>query len=78
MKNSYGKTNNYRTKEDRMWILSAYRKKLPQLLNKGFNPFEDNSELYHKHSQKSKNSYKEHNVKSEEVEMTIKGLLILH
>ena len=48
MKNIYGKVNNYKTKEDRMFALSMYRKKLLQLLNRGYNPFEDNSALYKK------------------------------
>jgi len=33
MKNIYGKTNSYKTKEDRLLFLSAYRKKLLYLLN---------------------------------------------
>ena len=48
MKNIYGKTNSYKTKEDRLLFLSAYRKKLLYLLNHGYNPFEDNSELHQK------------------------------
>ncbi len=48
MKNIYGKTNLYKTKEDRLSILSAYRRKLLKLLKKGYSPFEDNSALYHK------------------------------
>jgi hypothetical protein len=46
MKNIYGHANNYNTKEDRLAVLTAYRYKLLQLLNEGFDPFEDNSELY--------------------------------
>jgi len=48
MKNIYGKSNNYKTKEDRLSVLSAYRKKLLQLLKAGFNPYENNTELYEK------------------------------
>ncbi len=48
MKNIYGKTNSYKTKEDRFLFLSAYRKKLLYLLNHGYNPFEDNAELHQK------------------------------
>jgi len=48
MKNIYGKTNSYKTKEDRLLFLSAYRKKLMYLLNHGYNPFEDNVELHQK------------------------------
>jgi len=52
MKNIYGKSNNYKTKEDRLSVLTTYRKKLLQLLKAGFNPFEDNSDLYSKRSLK--------------------------
>ena len=52
MKNIYGVVNSYKTKEDRLWVLTAYRKKLLQLLKTGFNPFEDNSELYQKNLSK--------------------------
>lgn len=52
----YGVANKYKTKEDRMWILIAYRKKLQQLLKLGYNPFEDNSDLFDKiNSKKQKN-----------------------
>ena len=46
MQNIYGKCNNYKNKEDRLSVLTAYRKKLLQLLKEGFNPFEDNSDLF--------------------------------
>lgn len=46
MKNIYGKTNNYKTKEDRLSILSIYRKKLLALLKEGFDPYQDNTALY--------------------------------
>ena len=52
MKNIYGKSNNYKTKEDRLSVLTAYRKKLLQLLKVGFNPFENNADLYSKRTQK--------------------------
>lgn len=42
----YGEANKYKTKEDRLYVLSAYRRKILELLKKGYNPFEDNSELY--------------------------------
>lgn len=45
MKNIYGKANSYKTKEDRLAVLSTYRRVLIKLLNEGFNPHEDNSEL---------------------------------
>lgn len=37
MKNIYGKSNNFKTKEDRLSVLTDYRKKLLQLLKAGFN-----------------------------------------
>ncbi|WP_298882001.1 site-specific integrase [uncultured Polaribacter sp.] len=46
MANVYGKVNHYKTKEARMSVLSSYRKNLLFLLKQGFNPFEDNTELY--------------------------------
>ena len=50
MKNIYGKCNNYNTKEDRLSVLTIYRKKLLQLLKEGFNPFENNNELFENRS----------------------------
>lgn len=46
MKNVYGKTNNYKTKEDRLSVLTVYRKKLLELLKRGYDPFGDNTLLY--------------------------------
>ena len=46
MKNIYGNSNNYKTKEDRLSVLTIYRKKLLQVLKEGFSPFEDNIELF--------------------------------
>ena len=46
MKNIYGTVHHYKTKEERLTVLSIYRRKLVFLLNKGFDPFENNSELY--------------------------------
>jgi integrase len=51
----YGEANKYKTKEDRLYVLSAYRKKILELLKEGFNPYEDNTELYKKW-QKDKNT----------------------
>jgi len=42
----YGKANTFHTKENRLTVLTAYRKKLIHLLKEGFNPFEDNTTLY--------------------------------
>lgn len=51
----YGNANKYKTKEDRLYVLSAYRKKLLELLKKGYNPFEDNTALFQKqHTKASK------------------------
>ena len=47
----YGDANKYKTKEDRLFVLSVYRKKILELLKKGYNPFEDNTELYRKHKE---------------------------
>ncbi len=45
MQNIYGKANNYKTKEDRIFVLTLYKRNLLKLLKEGFNPFEDNTEL---------------------------------
>ncbi|WP_040278311.1 tyrosine-type recombinase/integrase [Psychroserpens damuponensis] len=47
MKNIYGKTNRYKTKEARYSVLSIYKKRLLKLLKDGYNPFDDNTE-HHK------------------------------
>lgn len=44
----YGDTNKYKSKEERLEALTIYRKTLLKLLNLGYNPFEDNTELYNK------------------------------
>jgi len=46
MKNIYGKSNKYKTKEDRLSILAIYRKNLLVLLKQGYNPYQDNIALY--------------------------------
>ena len=46
MKNIYGIANSYKTKEQRLQVLTAYRINLLKLLKLGFSPFKDNSELY--------------------------------
>ncbi len=45
----YGDAHKYKTKEDRLFVLAAYKKKILELLIKGYSPFEDNTELYQKH-----------------------------
>ncbi|NOR28826.1 MAG: hypothetical protein GQ540_09920, partial [Lutibacter sp.] len=47
----YGEVHKYKTKEDRLFVLSAYRKKILELLKKGYNPFDDNTKLYQKHKE---------------------------
>ncbi|TCK64898.1 site-specific recombinase XerD [Winogradskyella wandonensis] len=47
-KNIYGKTNRYKTKSERYYILNIYKKRLSKLLHEGFNPYADNQELYEK------------------------------
>lgn len=54
MPNIYGETNKYKTKEDRLSMLSVYRKRLIYLLKKGYNPFEDNAELHRNLEEKEK------------------------
>ena len=39
MKNIYGIVNNYKSKEDRLSILTIYRRNLLSLLKEGYNPF---------------------------------------
>ena len=50
----YGDANKYKTKEDRLFVLSACRTKILELLKKGYNPFDDNSELYRKQKELEK------------------------
>lgn len=45
-KNIYGNANTYKNKEDRLALLSRYRRRLLKLLKEGFNPYENNTELY--------------------------------
>ena len=49
----YAKANRRKTKEDRLQILTTYRKVLLRLLREGFNPYLDNSIVYQKKQQKS-------------------------
>ena len=48
VKNIYGIANRYKTKEERLYVLTMYRKNLLTLLKEGYNPFKDNTELYEK------------------------------
>ncbi|WMI64769.1 site-specific integrase [Aestuariibaculum sp. YM273] len=58
----YGDVNKYKTKEERMEALTIYRKTLIKLLKLGYNPFQDNTELYNKLNSKKETS--ETNTKS--------------
>jgi integrase len=46
IKNIYGKANQFQTKEDRLSVLSTYRKNLLEILKEGYSPFNDNSMLH--------------------------------
>jgi integrase len=48
----YGEAHKYKSKEDRLFVLSAYRKKILELLKAGFNPFDENDGLYQKRKEK--------------------------
>jgi len=73
MKNIYGKSNHFKTKEERPSILVVYRKKLLQLLKAGFNPFEENVDLFQERTKKL-SPIKEENTleKVEEPKMSLK------
>lgn len=47
MKNIYGAANSHKTKEERMMLLSRYRRRLLKLLQEGYNPYINNTD-YHK------------------------------
>lgn len=57
----YGIANKYKTKEERMEVLIAYRKAILKLLKKGYNPYQDNTELH-----KSLNSNKKQPTQQQE------------
>ncbi|WP_233267515.1 tyrosine-type recombinase/integrase [Algibacter sp. L1A34] len=42
----YGNANKYKTKEERLSVLVTYRKVLLKLLKQGYNPYDNNKELY--------------------------------
>jgi len=58
MKNIYGKANRYKTKESRYYILRLYRRRLLKLLQEGYNPYGDNTELHLKQSNENTNTQK--------------------
>lgn len=73
MKNIYGKSNNFKTKEERISVLVVYRKKLMQLLKAGFNPYDENIDVYQKRIKSLKPKNTENvEVKVEEPKMTSK------
>ncbi len=45
-KNVYGITNTFTTFEERMYVLSTYARNLLKLLEQGYSPYNDNTELY--------------------------------
>ncbi len=57
--NIYGKANNYKTKEDRLFVLTLYKRNLLKLLKEGYNPFEDNGALFAKRKANNTSSKKE-------------------
>ncbi len=62
----YGNTNKFKTKEERIEVLSIYRKTLIKLLKLGYNPFEDNKDLYRRINQKGK-GLETKNLKKEDI-----------
>ncbi|MDV7186111.1 site-specific integrase [Lutibacter sp. TH_r2] len=50
----YGKTNSYKTKAERMFVLMIYKHKILELLKRGYNPFEDNTDFFIKENQEVK------------------------
>ena len=73
MNNIYGGANRYKTKAERYSVLRLYKKRLEYFLNRGYNPFGDNSNLHeHYLEQKQKivqvvnegNTVKENNIKN--------------
>ena len=60
MKNVYGKANNHKTKEDRLFVLTVYKRNLLKLLKEGFNPFDDNSELFAKRKAENESPTEKH------------------
>ena len=76
MGNIYANANRYNTKEERLSILSSFQRNLLKLLKDGYNPFEDNQELYNREIEKV--SSKKFEI--EELKMTIKeaiGFLLI-
>ncbi len=51
--NIYGLVQQYKTKEERLSVLSIHKRKLDFLLSQGYDPIDDNSEFYLKKNEKS-------------------------
>ncbi|WP_158850550.1 tyrosine-type recombinase/integrase [Algibacter sp. L1A34] len=46
MKNIYGAANSHKNKEDRLALLTRYRRRVLKLLQEGYNPYIDNTEFH--------------------------------
>ena len=84
MKNIYGKANNYKTKADRLTILTSYRKNLLKLLRAGYSPLgnlsvdnvnekELNQVKEDNKIEKNKNKYKKSNNNLANIELPTKS-----
>jgi hypothetical protein len=49
----YGTVNAHKTKESCLTILTAYQKSLLKFLKQGFNPFDDNTQLFYRPSEET-------------------------
>lgn len=49
----YGEANKHKTKSDRMFVLAVYMHKINALLKRGYNPFENNAEVFLKEQESS-------------------------
>jgi len=68
MPSIYLGVNNYKTKEERLSLLTSFQRNLSKILKDGYNPFEENQDLYNKEIEKDSTS----KVEIEEPKMTIK------
>lgn len=55
----YGEANKYKTKEERLAVLTILRQVLLKLLRKGFNPYKDNEEHYNVRKKTTENDSRE-------------------
>ncbi|WP_223033640.1 tyrosine-type recombinase/integrase [Hanstruepera marina] len=63
----YGEANKYKTKEERLAVLTILRQVLQKLLRQGYNPYQDNEALY-RHYQVKENPKKGHDNQKEKVD----------